>query len=249
MNITELNDDAKYELAKNLSGEDLIRLCASDSNMRLLCSSSLYNSIWRRKLSQDYKINYQGSNAYMEYLQYTYFYKGTYWFVVINDQEEILTTQVEAFTSRTDAINYIFDQVLYYTENNQNNQDNQDNQNEEIERWTYPRVKAEIDVQGMIRLNVNVEIHLVDGKFRTTKGKNYEQIFHVKLNEIATIAAPKNTEKFIYDFDLALEYSTGGFNYDNFKRELLDIIDNEYPVNLDKVNNKMRKLLTDPTFL
>jgi hypothetical protein len=63
----DLTLDAKFVLATKLSGNDLIRLCATDTEMRRICNSKKFNPIWVSKLKEDYNVDYQGNDGYMEY--------------------------------------------------------------------------------------------------------------------------------------------------------------------------------------
>lgn len=108
MNLTELTSDAKYVLATKLSGSELVKLCATNSEMRKLCTLQKYNSIWINKLKEDFNVDYMGKDAYMEYLQHSYLYKNDYWVVVYTNLYSGNEDETQIFKSRSEALTQIY---------------------------------------------------------------------------------------------------------------------------------------------
>ena len=215
MNITDLTPDAKYKLATTLSGDDLIKLCATDSKMRTICQSSRYNHIWNKRLKDDYNVDYEGINPYMEYLLSTYLYKNRYWVVDIYDNNEGYSDDY-MFDSRNKAINYIVSFISKH--------------------------KFNVGIITMLMLlnteraieNDNYRIRLEEVTFDHSPNDDAVHIFQEDMKALASSIHPDNKlkqEEFINDFNELME------GYDSFE-DLLET--SEFVTFLDKnVTNKM----------
>jgi len=199
MNISELTSDAKYLLAQKLSGKDLVRLCATDKSMRQICSSSKYNPIWIKLLKNDYNVNYNGTNAYMEYLHNTYFLNKSYYVVSFTpDDETTLPIDPILCKTRDEGLNRIKEYVDQHIKNGNA---------EEYETLSYIEIEIEMKIQNHVLFH-DVRIYLEEANFKSNAFRDYKEEYQSDLDSIAEIIYPDNKnkqEKFKVDFNTILE--------------------------------------------
>lgn len=102
--------DTLYMIGSKLKGSEIIKMCSSDTETRRICMSQKFNPLWTRKLLEDFNVVYEGNNAYMEYLQYSYLYKKTYWVASIYERGDIINTKI--FKNRKDGVLFLVNQIL-----------------------------------------------------------------------------------------------------------------------------------------
>jgi len=194
MKLSDLSPDAKFALAQELSGPDLVRLCATDQSMRQICATSKYNPIWIKLLKKDYDIDYKGNNGYMEYLQNTYFLNKPYYVITFVDDEHPEESD-EAILCRTrkEAYNRIKEYINEKVEN----------YGEPDENKSYIEIKTDIERTGHTVI-FGVIIYLAEAKFESEPVKDYEEEYETGLKSIAKKIYPNDEEKqtkFISDFN------------------------------------------------
>ena len=197
MNLTP---DAKYLVAQNLSGKDLIQLCATNSEMRKLCHSEKFNPIWKKNIKNDFGFDYKGKNGYMEYLHNTYVFKQKFWIVTMYDTNSDEIIQADIYRSYDDAISGIANDILKSISYGH--------------RPTYPIIKTQIKTTGYIKHEAT-RYAITQGEFKNTAIDN-EKIYQAQLNELADLIYGKeNNEQLKDDFK------------DDFATMLEDISDEE----------------------
>ena len=77
--MEHLSLDAKFELFKNMSGKELVKLCNTSKSMRDTCSKHNFYTIWSEKIKQDFNTDYHETDSYLEYLRLAYVYGKTIW--------------------------------------------------------------------------------------------------------------------------------------------------------------------------
>lgn len=70
--MDQLPAELKSLLAENLSVKDIVHLCSASKTMQKMCADNRYNSLWKLKIKQDFDIDYQNSDAYLEYMRLAY---------------------------------------------------------------------------------------------------------------------------------------------------------------------------------
>jgi hypothetical protein len=178
MNLTP---DTKYLVAEKLTGKELVRLCSTDKEMRRLCSSQKFNKLWQDKLKKDYKVMYEGENAYMEYLQNTYFYNKFYWIVTNIDEDNEQPADSVLFKEKKDAVNYIADGIYGLGGD-----------------YPFSVIFAKLDSDGFINYGGFIYF-LAQSKFYSKKQYDYVKEYDEKLKEIVEILREENNEEIEID--------------------------------------------------
>ena len=104
MNLTP---DALYSVALQMKGEDLVRMCSIDQRTMRICRSEKFNRIWIANLKDEFNIDYNGDNAYMEYLQNVYMFKQKYWIATIFNENDQLVEHAKIFRKHEAAIAFL----------------------------------------------------------------------------------------------------------------------------------------------
>jgi len=251
--MERLTPDAKFALAQKLSGKDLVKLCATDTSMRQICATSRYDPIWVKLLKDDYNIDYIGDNAYMEYLQNTYFLTKTYYVLIFSEPDhpdEILNiiickTREEAYEK---TFNIISKNVLKGRVDSD---------------WSYLKVKASLAAVGRIDDYKLAKITLEEGNFDLEPTINYEQKYRQKLKQLSIMVHPDDKDEqrgFIHDFEIVLDDETLYLNEgEDYSLESLfttvnsKLLDNNVIFgdleNYDEIEKFIEQLITNPSFL
>ena len=207
MDLTNLTPDAKYSVAIELSGKDLVRLCSSDSEMRRLCSSEKFNPIWRQNIKTDFNIDYNGKHGYMEYLKYTYIFNQKFWIVTRYSTEEDSILGANIYQSYNEAFNGIVDEIEKYPMTDY--------------KPTYPIIKAQLDDRNNIKVG-EIKYEITEGSVKTSTNDR-EKLYQKQLDELADIAYEDEEDDqlksdFKDDFDSALHAALEDqeFSFDSF---------------------------------
>lgn len=232
----DLTLNAKYVLATKLGGNDLIRLCATNTEMRKICNSEKFNPIWISKLKEDYNVDYLGKDGYMEYLQNTYFYKNHYYTVVYTDMDRNEVISVELFKNRNDAIADITTYVIEYPS-----------------EMSYPIIKAKLETLNEVEI-YPIKINLYEGgTFKTKKQYNYEERYENKLKELANMVYPNNKEaheSFIFEFkEFVSDLSENEIDNLTIRNDLTDLLEEAPKHKLNSIIKFIHNLITDPMFI
>ena len=225
--IYSLTPDAKYSIAENLSGKDLVRLCATDKSMRKICSSNRYDPIWRKRLKDDYNIDFNGTNPYMEYLHYTYFYNREYWVVTYMIHDNMGKNEI--YNSLEDAINGATTWIMNYPV---------------MGFKPAPlSIKYSLEYNGQISFPDTI-VYVDRATFVTEPQYDYKEIYNKEIEELAKVMFPSSKESqddFIFDFDnhITNVYEELGSLYID---PLINNLEKEYG-NLDpKIKDMIRRL-------
>lgn len=111
MNLTS---DTFYTVARNLDGGELMKMCSANNETRRICTSVKFNPIWAEKLLKDFNVKYQGSNAYMEYLQHAYLYKQSYWTATVFNKNDNAIVTSKIFKNNSDAVTFLANEAMKY---------------------------------------------------------------------------------------------------------------------------------------
>lgn len=231
--LTNMSNDSKYVLAQKLSGKDLINLCATDTNMRKICTDTRYDSIWKQKLKEDF--GHDGFIGKTPYENYIHFLKNVWVVTTQNDGDDDLYMSV--YKNRDDAIEDVY-----------TNADGE---------LTYPVIKSFLNSGNgyeYIKLTGR-KITLVGTPIELNK-LTYKKKYEQKLRQLAMMiySDRKNQDEFLTNFNRVIEDNIDDnigegekFKYNDVRDSLLQLIPNN--VDRNKINNFMEKLLTDSTFI
>lgn len=241
MNITDLTLDAKYVLAQQLSGEELVRLCSTNTNMRKICTTSKFNPIWIDKLKKEYNIDYTGTNAYTEYLYSTRFYKETYWVATYSVRNNIKT---KLFINREDAINNIANYIFATSAELGIDM-----------TFSYPAIKNQLIRSGRTSFgmfDLNIEISLTESKFVLSQ-HNYEEKYQERLRELSAMIYPNDKnqqDEFIEEFLLEIENIDTDENYEiDIKPKIKSLMSAHSIYVTPEIDKFLNRLFNDPEFL
>lgn len=239
--MEKLTPDAKYLLAKKLSGEDLVRLCATDVNMRQICFSPRYNEIWKDKLKQDYNMDYNGENSYMMYLQHTYFYKQEYWIAIVRDLDVIVDSKF--FKSSDEAIQYLAPQIQSTGE------------------LPFPIIEVRLKSSGKISLYNREKVFEITSVTFDYQKLSYKEAYDKKLKEIGEIIY-KNSDtefseenfinKFVNDFRALFEEYLSDideYNIANDTDRFIESLQNDDYNITDKSMTMIKFLIENPDYM
>ena len=67
--MEQIGGDIQNLISRNLSGQDMIRLCSTSTKLRKQCSSFGMRSYWKDQINKDFHNDYNDSDPYQEYLR------------------------------------------------------------------------------------------------------------------------------------------------------------------------------------
>lgn len=67
--MEQIGSDIQNLISKNLSGQDMVRLCSASSKLRKQCSSMGMRFYWKDQINKDFGIDYNDADTYQEYLR------------------------------------------------------------------------------------------------------------------------------------------------------------------------------------
>lgn len=249
----DLTPDTKYCVALNLSAKELINFCNTDSEMRRLCYSSKFNPIWQKHIKNDYGIEYNGKNAYMEYMQNNYFFNQTFLVVTVFDMEENRVIESEIFKTFDEAIQGIFFKIDNLRDKifDENDEDSDEDDEDVINLIPYPVVKIQFEVEGFIYF-AKYKIEMTEGKF-SNHYSNKEDEYKKQLNKLVEITNFELEDKYFKD-DIILSFGAalgnsfvnfifGDFVFEIFWRKLLTTEPFEDNKNIIKIEEYLRQIL------
>jgi hypothetical protein len=92
--MEQLPKEVKSLIMSNLSGKEIVAVCQSNRNLSQVCSNDpKFNSLWRRKIEEEFKEAYIGNSAYDQYKFLSKLYNKDFYFLYQNDidrEEHIL---------------------------------------------------------------------------------------------------------------------------------------------------------------
>lgn len=228
MNLSDLTPDAKFSLAKDLPVNDLLSLCSTDRNMRNLCMSDRFNSIWSKRLKEDFNIDYQGSNGYMEYLLTTYQMKQKYYAAIFYD-----------------ALGREIDDIYLCKTRDEGYEIITENLEKRGFKRAYIEVKTVLNALGELEIERVLRVWLQEITFAKNSEMEHKNKYDITVRQIAELLFPDNIddqEDFIkYGFEEAAERATlnsGELRSDVVIQELMNM---HYP-NIEN-NEAILKLL------
>lgn len=117
--------DIKNLISEYASGESILKLCQTSTKMRKICADSFYDNMWRKKIKEDFGINYTAKYPFAEY---KFLFRASKTLTIYNvtyiDEQAIIAGQdddygfiksnywVLSFLSLEQAKNYIVDYIL-----------------------------------------------------------------------------------------------------------------------------------------
>ena len=110
--IESMSLDIKYKLSKKLTAIELIKLCATSTEIRKICTLNKFNMIWKDKINEDFNSTYKGEDSYNEYMRLTIFYSTTYWNLLAIDQDEPQNSWSELYTSKEEAMSSFYNKYV-----------------------------------------------------------------------------------------------------------------------------------------
>ena len=70
--MEQIGGDIQNLISRNLSGQDMIRLCSTSTKLRKQCSSFGMRSYWKDQINKDFSVDYNDTDPYQEYLRLTW---------------------------------------------------------------------------------------------------------------------------------------------------------------------------------
>ena len=123
--MEEASRDMKNLISEYASGESILKLCQTSTKMREICSKPFYDNMWKKKINEDFGINYVGKYPFEEY---KFLFRASKTLTIYNvtyiDEQAIIVGQdddygfiksnywVSSFLSLEQAKNYIVDYIL-----------------------------------------------------------------------------------------------------------------------------------------
>lgn len=65
--MEKLNSDEKISVLMKLSSREIIQVCNVNKNLARICKDTRYDSLWIKKIREDFNVEYNAINAYEEY--------------------------------------------------------------------------------------------------------------------------------------------------------------------------------------
>ncbi len=110
--IESMSLDMKYVLSTKLSGNELIKLCATSNEMRKICTLKRFNFLWQDKIKEDFNIIYKDSDSYNEYMRLTISYAKTYWNLLAIDEGEPRNSWSKLYDTKEKAISSFYNEYV-----------------------------------------------------------------------------------------------------------------------------------------
>lgn len=229
MNLDDLTPDTRLELSKYLPGKELVKLCSVSKGFRNTCTSTKFNNLWRRKIKEDFNVNYNGKDAYNEYLRQSYCDSKTYWLVEIDNRQGNYSY---ILNSEEEAVDFVIDSI----------------KNEKI-------TISEIFIQTVLENNREIEIYAMGYTISpiniSHNKKKYRQKYNTFLKKLVKDLGKDGDEKLIEEINeqidalISVAYESDIFDLEyNDIEETFTEICNEYQIqNCDVLIESIYKLL------
>jgi hypothetical protein len=211
-----LNTDEKIEILKNLTVREILNVGSTSKSMSKICKNKRYNPLWRRKILEDFSLDYKEEADYTKYRNLKILHNTDIYILKIQEGRNHKSPLI--FEDRNKAVNYIIKSILddqtFYSEEEE----------EEIkEKITYRQIKNSFATRNSIEyLNVlyfiakirtynkkeeRIDLLKEEEKynlerekiFSLYKGENIEE-FKSELNNILWIKNPEKLNKRVEEF-------------------------------------------------
>ena len=119
--MEQIGGDIQNLISRNLSGQDMIRLCSTSTKLRKQCSSFGMRSYWKDQINKDFHNDYNDSDPYQEYLRLSWL-GGQKLYVVhqydkdFGDYTEVLGVYLNYELAVETIKTYMIDKKNNYTE-------------------------------------------------------------------------------------------------------------------------------------
>jgi hypothetical protein len=225
----ELTSDTKYLVAEKLTGKELIKLCSSDPDMRRLFLQDKYNHLWQSKLKEEYNVDYEGVDGYMEYLQHTYFYNKKRYVASKFHAGDCLKCFI--FNDIDDTINWIYSDIFYKLR-----------ENNAIP--SFPIVYSRLKETYEYTIG-NFNYVIAESKITFDEDSlNFIDLYKKKLKEIGVVVSKGDPSA-----DLSSEYFVDDFidGYGGNYEKTIEELKNDY--NVEKGRDMIEGLIVDSEFI
>jgi hypothetical protein len=138
--MENLGSDVTIEILRKLSGTDILDTCRTSKKFYEACKSSRYNNLWKEKLYEEYKISYNGNDAYDKYVETEKLYKKVFYQITSgsdNDNSNYL------FDNKENAIEFAVSSIL-----------------ENDETLNYYKVRSEFEWYNIYKVNSYIKYEL-----------------------------------------------------------------------------------------
>ncbi len=108
--MDKLNSDEKISILMKLSTKEIIYVCQVNKNLSNICKNNRYDSLWIKKIKEDFNTEYKGINAYEEYKRLFLLYNTKYYLLkmkIVGDIEEYDMLYLE----KNEVINFIVREI------------------------------------------------------------------------------------------------------------------------------------------
>jgi len=106
-----LNPDEKIQILLNLPGNEIFYVCMASKNMMKICQEKKYDSLWKKKILEEFHIEYKGKEAFQKYAELATLYSRKFYIVSYTNTYSPTETTSDIFISKKDAIEFIAREV------------------------------------------------------------------------------------------------------------------------------------------
>ncbi len=129
--MEKLNSDEKIMIFMNLSASEIVNMCKANKDLSRVCNDVRYNSLWIKKIKDDFSDEYRGNNAFEEYKRLYILLKTPIYTVDIRYEEDNNNTENYNFTNLEKSKQFLhlyfdenFREILKDSEDNEEGRDN-----------------------------------------------------------------------------------------------------------------------------
>jgi hypothetical protein len=186
--MEKLNSDEKMEILMRLDGNEIIQVCQTSKDLSRVCNDERYNPLWRRKINDEFHIEYNGKRGYDKYRDLQNIFNTTYYVVYVWDHREDDKSFTKIFLTQEQAENFI---II------------------DLQPFTYAQVKTSLKALGSVQTrdrtySINKVEKIEPIPNLEKEKKNYEDEYEKFKGDIK--------EEDSTWFDLWFEYIINGFN-------------------------------------
>lgn len=106
-----MDSDTRMKMLMELNGREIVHVCQVSTEMMKICKNERYTPLWRKKILEEFNVDYQGKNGYEEYKKLSILQNTTLYTVVYE-----LGCAIEAvatFYNYEDAVKMLWKHAQY----------------------------------------------------------------------------------------------------------------------------------------
>ena len=110
--MEKLDSDSKMQVLMNLTGTEIVRLCQTSKSMLDICNRERYLPLWKKKIKEEFNVDYEGNAGFEEYKFLTKLAKKTIYLVTELFEEGNMQQGNILFYTLEASIEYIAEEIL-----------------------------------------------------------------------------------------------------------------------------------------